>query len=291
MEQVKHPYTCARMPYCPSNMEEAMQNFATRARQLLPFEYVWMGSVGEHEFGYVTHFNREGEIYTAIRQNSTSHTTCYEVMDYIDDLDPSRTIVFGDQLGKALPGLHHPPTDWIERYQYKHVELFYGSKRAERSNVLKMNHIDEAITIMVRAARLMPEYQDVDVAQAITAFCLHPMFQGDTELVAYDTNSIDVWKNFTAIDMMHVMEYRSVANEYLSHRHVDDYAHIRLSPLRVVNLMMIGDKVQNYKDFLKYHFETHPRTRELATYFQNWLDRLGVNAGLYHKLIKHIPSV
>jgi len=44
------------------------------------------------------------------------------------------------------------------------------------------------------------------------------------------------------------MEYRSVANDYLSTRIISDVQEIRLSPLPDVQDMLIADKVQNYKD-------------------------------------------
>lgn len=294
MSQIQHPYSeSPRLPHIPRSLGEAVQYFATRARQMLSFGYVWTEAIETHEFGYVTYFNYEGKTVAGITQNSTSAVTCYEAMNFVEDSDTKYFIDFGGQIGQAgigkkfytMPGYEHVA-------QYKAVTKFYGNDRAERSGVLKMNHIDEAITIIKRASDLMTEYQsDTDVGHAITSFCLHPMFQADADLLKISDERVFLGDVCDPIDLVYVMEYRSVANEYLSHRTVDDFSNIRLSPIKEVNLMLIGDKVQNYKDFVTYHQATHPRARELSFYFQNWLDRLGVNAGLYHKLIKHIPSV
>ncbi len=80
------------------------------------------------------------------------------------------------------------------------------------------------------------------------------------------------------------MEYRSVANEYLSHRTIAHVDEIRLSPLPEVNQMLIADKVQNCKDFELYHKATHPRSAELDLYFNNWLRRLGITPERYTTL-------
>lgn len=293
MEQIRHPHAhLKRLPRSPNSLEEATQYFATRARQMLSFGYMWTQDVSVHDFGYVTYFNYEGTIVAGIIQNSTSAVTCYETMAFVESTDIVYFLDFGGQIAQSGIGkkfFHVPDYEHIPQYQA--VVQFYGDTRAERSGVLKMNHIDEAIVIMKRAAELLPQYDDADVGHAITAFCLHPMFQADADLV-----NIADERSFLAdvchpTDLVYVMEYRSVANEYLSHRTIDDFGNIRLSPLKEVNLMLIGDKVQNYKDFVTYHQATHPRARELSQYFQNWLDRLGVNAGLYHKLVKYIPSV
>ena len=78
-----------------------------------------------------------------------------------------------------------------------------------------------------------------------------------------------------------VMEYRSVANEYLSQREIKSIDEIRLSPLKDVNDMLIADKVQNYKDFEIYHKSTHARSKELDQYFKNWLRKLNINPDQY----------
>jgi len=72
------------------------------------------------------------------------------------------------------------------------------------------------------------------------------------------------------------MEYRSVANAYLSPMGDREPAQIRLSPIEAVNDMLRADKIQNYRDFLRYHDGTHPRSAALHRYFRAWLTRLGI---------------
>ena len=44
-----------------------------------------------------------------------------------------------------------------------------------------------------------------------------------------------------------------------------------------VRHLLVADKIQNYKDFMKYHFGKHERTKELFQYFNNWFDFLDIN--------------
>jgi len=153
-------------------------------------------------------------------------------------------------------------TKYTNEYQW--IKQFYGDRTAKRSGVALMNHIDEGISVleMIHAG-----------SDAKRAFCLHPLFQADE----------DFSKNYGFINKvdpyvaMLTMEYRNIANQYLSHRKIESIEEIALSPMDEVNNMLIADKIQNYKDFLIYHDGTHPRSDELNEYFNNWLKRLGVD--------------
>lgn len=109
--------------------------------------------------------------------------------------------------------------------------------------------------------------------QAQRAFCLHPIVQSDKDL-RQNIIRMDLMPNRT---LLMAMEYRSVANAYLSDRELKDWTEIRLSPLNGVNEMLIADKVQNYKDFRLYHAVEHPRAKQLELYFNNWFKRLNID--------------
>lgn len=155
--------------------------------------------------------------------------------------------------------------------EYRLIENHYGDTRSKRSDVLYMNHIDEGLAILQWLGT---------TAEAKTAYCLHPIFQTDNDLDCARFYS-DKWKECHPTSILLALEYRSVANEYLSPK--DDVlpSAIRLSPLKEVNDMLIADKVQNRKDFELYHETTHPRSKELARYFRNWLERLEVSEEQY----------
>lgn len=156
--------------------------------------------------------------------------------------------------------------------EYQAVSAFYGAGRASRSRVPLMNHIDEGLVVL-------DEIGASDLAKR--GYCLHPLFQENSALV----ESIE--KLPTGIDMRAIvlaMEYRWVANNYLSSHPSRAPQEIELSPLKDVNDMLIADKVQNYKDFLIYHLGTHPRSARLDQYFRQWLERLGVSKERFQEL-------
>ena len=166
--------------------------------------------------------------------------------------------------------------------EYKLISKHYGDRVAERSQVTLINHINEGLVVLdtIQASE-----------HAKRAFCLHPLFQADADLEenAYMASFLDPQV------LLLTMEYRSVANEFLSVRmddmEVDEvlsaYGYeaaaefIRLSPLEEVNQMLVADKVQNYKDFIKHHLGTHPRSGELEDYFNVWLNALDVSPDMF----------
>lgn len=158
-------------------------------------------------------------------------------------------------------------SDFLNRY-YGIIKEYYGDKKAKRSGVPYMNHIDEGLLIL-------SELNVGVIGKA--AYCIHPIFQDDETLI---DNFIQYY-NIESTVMFLVMEYRNVANRGLSCYQVDNPAHIYLSPVNAVNAMLIADKVQNRKDFLRYHLGTHPKSEELDRYFKNWLRALDVTEAQY----------
>lgn len=152
-------------------------------------------------------------------------------------------------------------------HEYILIRDFYGNQCAKRSGVPLINHVNEGLVVL-------NHYNASKITQK--AWCLHPLVQMD-----------DVVNNILTMCSMCdpravglTMEYRSKANAYLCRPETDDYTLVDLPtlPLHEVKLMLIADKVQNYKDFLQYHHGTHPRSFHLVRYFNMWLDYLGVTA-------------
>jgi len=140
-----------------------------------------------------------------------------------------------------------------------------------------MNHIDEGLWILEKIGA-------TDAAKR--AYALHPIVQDDSALLDF-TNSGDVEKVDKHVLLL-AMEYRWVANSYLSYHPSRPLDQIKLSPLEEVKQMLIADKVQNRKDFETYHLGTHQHSDRLQIYFSEWLDRLGISETQYQALVYEI---
>lgn len=154
---------------------------------------------------------------------------------------------------------------FTETHEYKAMAAYFDDRHAARSGVHFMNHIDEGLAVLA----------DLGASDAAwRAYVLHPFLQPDDELAKHAAQAGELTPE--PYVLLLAMEYRHIANAYLSHREVQSLDEIALSPLPEVNDMLRADKVQNYKDFLIYHSETHPRRDALQRYFRNWLDKLEI---------------
>jgi hypothetical protein len=159
---------------------------------------------------------------------------------------------------------------------YSAIAAFYGSKQAIRSGLPLINHINQGLQILDAIG---------SSTRAKEAFCIHPMLQDDEPLQgALQADSEFAKWALDPAPVVLAMEYRSVANAYLSQHFQGDDDPIALSVVAEVNHMLIADKVQNRKDFEIYHLGSHPNSDVLARYFQNWLRRLGISEGRYREL-------
>jgi hypothetical protein len=141
--------------------------------------------------------------------------------------------------------------------EYRLIADFYGERRAERSGVALLHHIDEGLEFL--AEQLASE-------NAMLAFCLHPIVQNN-EL-------IDVaWSSASLL----ALEYSQRANAYLCKpetdhvRTLDDVRELVGPMTHDCLLMLLADKRQNQKDFIEHHRGTHSRSQELDRYFNLWL--------------------
>lgn len=154
---------------------------------------------------------------------------------------------------------HFVVGQFMNSEEYKLISNFYGDRKANRSGLYLMNHIDEGLRMSCAS----------DVARR--AFMIHPIIQSDQDFA----DNYDMIRHIDGDVVALAMEYRRVANAYLSNRKIEHLDEIELSPLKDVNDMLIMDKLQNKKDFDTHHKGTHPRSAELEEYFNNWLIRLG----------------
>ena len=153
-------------------------------------------------------------------------------------------------------------------FEHDLIARVYEGQHAERTGVPYINHIDEGLAVLdlIGASPL-----------AHRAYCVHPLVQGDADLVKHREVLRQVDGEVVAL----AMEYRWVANNCLSHHGVQTAAEIQLSVLPEVNAMLVADKVQNRKDFEAHHKGSHPRSDALDLYFRLWLERLGVSEADY----------
>lgn len=179
----------------------------------------------------------------------------------------------------------HMPTpmnnhDLLIKQCFDLIREYYGDQRAKRSGVPYIRHIAEGLIVLyvLKASHI-----------AKAAYCIHPMVQDDEHVVA---NIPKLFQGFVSDRsvLMTAMEYRNVANRGLSCYQVDNPDSIYLGPFKDVHDMLVADKVQNRKDFLKYHYGKHEKSIELDRYFRNWLRALGVTEAKYNELVAAIEA-
>lgn len=162
-----------------------------------------------------------------------------------------------------------------QRPEYLAISAYYGTDTAKRSGVPLMNHIDEGVAILAMI------HADLDTQ---LAFCLHPLFQMDSAFVSVGT---EFARQHPGPSVWYAVEYRGIANAYLAHHALPPNG-IRLSPLVQVNQMLVADKIQNRKDFHRYHLHSHPNAARLDEYFSQWLAALGVSEEQYQEIIAEL---
>jgi hypothetical protein len=145
---------------------------------------------------------------------------------------------------------------------YKLIQSEYKDDITKRSNVPLIYHIDEGGAILDK----------IGVSDTVKdAYYLHPLLQSDE---MFNLNKGNSFNGVNAESLILATEYRRVANSYLSNMDVDDFVGFSCDE---VKQMLIADKIQNYKDFMKYHYGKHKRSEELHRYFNNWFKLLNIN--------------
>lgn len=150
-------------------------------------------------------------------------------------------------------------TIYLNKKAYSIISAFYKDKVTKRHNIPLINHIDEGIKIL--------KYINAS-DEAYSAYCLHPMFQDDSNLYQHYNKLLD----FDRKTIIYLLEYRNTANQCLLFSNTIPSKSVFLE----VNNMLIADKVQNYYSFMKYHYGNHKYSKELYEYFKKWHHCLGL---------------
>lgn len=287
----------SRLPMDANTYEEVFQYYETRALEFLYDDYHWIGKIFPIDFGFVTAFTKGTDLYISsyVLQTNRGKGLYKAWIEKLQNNDLNLATYFDVEFIKNFKSTNKiitvPSCNLIEYFnrvnfkdyvvagsvetfnwpEYEAIKNYYGDKRAQRSQVLLMNHIDEGLYILKKIGASI---------EAQKAFCLHPLYQNDIDLKEnFAPSSVNL---FSPVALIYVMEYRSVANEYLSARKVNSINEIRLSPLLEVNLMLVADKMQNYKDFTLFHSKTHKNSKDLEIYFNNWFKRLHISEKEYN---------
>lgn len=174
--------------------------------------------------------------------------------------------------------------------EYDEVLKFYGDKKAERSGLPYMQHIDEGLYILSKLG---------GSEAALRAFCLHPLIQGQDDFQdSVNKGVLDrafkLGRKETAEAVALAIEYRYIANAYTSRMPSSSSVQIVRSPLEQVNLMLKADKIQNYKDALLNVVPKYPEeATRLFTYFEAYMEWFEIPAeefqGWIHDLGRTFP--
>lgn len=170
---------------------------------------------------------------------------------------------------------------WAPEYQA--IRAHYADRVAKASGVPLMQQVEEGLVIL----------GELDASEdAMRAFCLRPLFQTDEDLVRYGRAFMDA-VDASPVVILLVMEYRNRANTWLSdrvHRPSADLQRVvseglpSAGPLEAVQHMLIADKVQSRKEFIRHQRGRHARSEELDLYFNQWLEALDVSQDEYEEL-------
>jgi len=166
--------------------------------------------------------------------------------------------------------------------EYQAIRSHYADRVAKGSGVPLLQRIDEGLIIL----------SELDATEAaMRAFCLHPLFQADEDLIHHGQDFMNNVDADPCVILL-VMEFRSRANAWpvdRVHRSPDGLRMVAdgcpsAGPLEAVKHMLIADKVQHRKDFIRHHRGKHPGSDALDLYFDRWLEALDVSLTEYEEL-------
>lgn len=270
-----------RLNFHAQTEEEIAQYFSVRALQVRPYGYIWSGVVETKNNIRYTFFEKDHRKYCSLYiptdlRGLNKYRETYEEIGKPPILTSYDCGIENYLLKRGIQyELTAPHVLW---HEYRLISGFYGNKKAKRSNVFLMNHIDEGVDILFRLG---------EEESAIRAYMIHPYLQSDED---FENNYFQV-NGFDKNVLVLALEYRKCANAYLCRPHTDNWTvadlELYVGPIiKPVKHMLIADKIQNQKDFLAYHQGTHERSEQLTKYFETWLQYLGVDEVTKQRLLQ-----
>lgn len=259
-------------PDCKT-FEEAREYFQNRGLQLLKYGYRTI-HIGWTDYGAVGIFqykNGNGEVFKTpyvfpkYRHDHRFLQECHKINYYGFRVLTHMDCGLVNYLRKNNINFTYPIIP--ESDAYRVIEHYYDNKKAKRSGIYYMNHIDEGLALF---SAWFSENSIKD------AYCLHPIYQDNIDAVTKLSFMSDAYsKEITKL----AHDYAIAANSYLPKKG---------SPQDVPTLnyklktMLIADKIQNRKDFELYN-QNHPNYKDLALYFRRWFDILDISEKEYEK--------
>ena len=157
--------------------------------------------------------------------------------------------------------------------EYFYISKVYGDKKAKRSGLPLMNHIDEGLDIL----NILDSSDE-----AKRAFCIHPIFQSEN-LIDYRNDYLGMINDEDFVIGGLARKYSVLANRFLCKPQTDNWDKTEIVRQLIaanggghiisadISNMLLADKTQNYKDFMLYHYGIHERSNELFNYFYLWI--------------------
>lgn len=151
---------------------------------------------------------------------------------------------------------------------YEIISSYYEGKRAKRTGLPYINHINEGCQLI-----------DSDLVLAREAFMLHPIFQDGNQ------NNVDLSGINKGVIKL-AEKYAKLANSYLPKDYESPAPKVNNEVLRE---MLLADKIQNYKDYKRYkHVFDEEKQNQLEIYFNNWFKTLNISLVGRNNLIEQI---
>lgn len=268
-----------RFPDSVSTHEEAKAYYLNRAIQMNSANCI-LKSLKSLPFGVEAYFHYEGK-----QCRSLFILDQYKGNNFFDTWMNSSDVPYlvASKCSKMLDFLCQRNYDFIlleNPYHNKCYEIIssaYENKKANRSGMFYMNHIDEGL-------KILDAYCLISGPRISEAWSVHPIVQGDLELnAAVRTGLINEIRSDV---LCLAMEYRSWANAHLSSHPSKVPSYGTLSETRY---LLIADKIQNRKDFDLYLKGRIPNSERLEEYFKEWFDVLNISEHAYHD-VTHLLS-